>query len=939
MSSLTPRPTSRARPPLVSHQTSPYIGQQQSPPPTLHGHNRTSSHPATNRPSSFSDDSSVTSPSSKTPSTMPSNTPVSASQIGQAQTTNTPPKPLPNPPAGATASTTNLSSTAVSRSDLPPRGSSAQANSMNTAAFNYGNRDTRARQHSQGFFEPSLPHAQQAHTQLTASQIAAQAAMHAQSPRGQQQAQAPPGQNQHDRKRSQTVPEQPSGSKNSSSASTPKDASAAQSKSRPGYFPPPIHITESGRSSPHLNQRKDGGNKNVTAASAASAAYPPRSPLNSPSLQNLADYTTSPASERGEAPTIASRFPGKEKDKDKDKDKEKTKRKLFSKPSRIHISKDKDADKKTIQTAGIYGTHGTLPLFNQSTSSLADLPTPPSIYSNTNANSSTSTLVPMERAFTGVQEKEKHRHHFLSRQKNKPKDDHHNLQLSSASSNSRPIDPAMPQPLYSFAPSSPGLGNKSITGFDLRHGGRGLREKKKEEKAAASSFVPPGGTPILESSAFRDREHAPLVDWAGPPSLSGAAGTASTGLGLGMTSDLGIPTPGLASFGLQNMGADDAWPLLRARLLNIFEGEDLRTPVEDFNRLVSIHLQRCVQRRTPGMILDDLRDLLQTGFLSLDQTLRGIQEERLVPHLVEIWSFAFGTVLPFMQAVFLPLDLEFKGHGILLSSKEAAEFWASASHSNTVKRPTTSTSVTHFNPPAAARAPPKTPLDVRAIVLHAFRDTVVLPRHDTLLAIFSRLSLESIYVSISRPSFDLPPLDPPGLLRPGTASSGSAPNALDPSSYNSQGSTLLDSSTADSLDARSRATSNTSAGSFHSAGSGRGSSAAHVGSLPKGGAGATIGVVGGQAGFSTAVVDSAKVTETAARMLQCVSVLAGLGAGAGAGKAASGEEANEDPELGARKKMERLGKELKLNWLGRGRTGRNRRGLVGTKVRPIGVGA
>jgi len=33
--------------------------------------------------------------------------------------------------------------------------------------------------------------------------------------------------------------------------------------------------------------------------------------------------------------------------------------------------------------------------------------------------------------------------------------------------------------------------------------------------------------------------------------------------------------------------------------------------------------------------------------------------------------------------------------------------------------------------------------------------------------------------------------------------------------------------------------------------------------------------------------------------------------------------------------MEELTKELKLNWLGRGRTGRNRKGFVGTRVRPV----
>ena len=61
--------------------------------------------------------------------------------------------------------------------------------------------------------------------------------------------------------------------------------------------------------------------------------------------------------------------------------------------------------------------------------------------------------------------------------------------------------------------------------------------------------------------------------------------------------------------------------------------------------------------------------------------------------------------------------------------------------------------------------------------------------------------------------------------------------------------------------------------------------------------------------------DSEQVTETVGRMLQCISVL---------GSVQSGDN--------AQIKMEALAKELKLNWLGRGRTGRNRRGFVGTRV-------
>lgn len=357
--------------------------------------------------------------------------------------------------------------------------------------------------------------------------------------------------------------------------------------------------------------------------------------------------------------------------------------------------------------------------------------------------------------------------------------------------------------------------------------------------------------------------------------------------------------------------------------------------------------------------MDDLHDLLYAGFTLLDDTLRRESEERLVPVLVELWLAVFGTILPCIQAVFLPLDLEFKGVGTIMSPREAQEFWGAL--------PGDSTAATTADTPLGEM------LDVRRIVLVTFRDVIILSRYARLQAVFSRLSLESINGSVDVVTTDSPGSNP-GLGgggntnnnngggsggRPGTAAS------LDPGfgSYNSQGSTLLDDS-GGSMSARSRATSNTSS----ALGGGGGSGVPSPGPPPQqqqqqqplpspplqfprintpqpppqppqqpppppptpaaAGAGAGSGSGSGSrsasgsgsgstAAFSsrTITADGARVTETVGRMLQCVSVLASL---------RSADEAQH--------KMEELAKALKHNWLGRGRTGRNRRGFVGTKL-------
>ena len=176
-------------------------------------------------------------------------------------------------------------------------------------------------------------------------------------------------------------------------------------------------------------------------------------------------------------------------------------------------------------------------------------------------------------------------------------------------------------------------------------------------------------------------------------------------------------------------------------------------------------------------------------------------------------------------------------------------------------------------------------VEVRKMVLLAYRDTLILPRHEALKTLFSRLSLDRIQL-VSGP--DSPAILPQLSPRPGTAGSAS----LDPflASFNSQSSTLLSSESG----ARSRATSNTSAPELppFSPSAARRTAAA-----------------------TPPAQHSDHITQTVGRMLQCMSVLASL---------RSGDD--------AQRRCEDLVATLKVNWLGRGRTGRQRKGFVGARV-------
>lgn len=732
----------------------------------------------------------------------------------------------------------------------------------------------RPRQRSQGYFEPSLSSARADReamappTQLTASQIAAQAAYAQQNP-------------QHNRKRSTTIP-------------APGDA-APTGRGGPTSPPPmpgqhPMVFRTNGMTYQHGSM----GVNRMAATTAANVAFP-RSPLNSPGGEGSQPQHGSPKpASTPEPPLLQKPKEGK------------SKMKLFSsKPKAIKVDKQMGSGSQPLPSPGKIGIgiHSSQALnrlmMNQSTTSLIEpgiTSSNASLYSS--ANGSTSTLVPprSDSYLPPALKEEKHKHHFLTRQKNRLNKDEFSLPLSSASSNSRPTDPNAPQPLYSFAaPSSPGHSSNfpgSVTGLDLRHGGRHLRRAKKEEKAAASyldaQLEPP----------YRERNHSFSTERAEWPNLA---------TGMSTTPNLTTPVTAIShatdmlnlgsSFGINGLSPDDAWPLLKARVLLIFEGEDPRPPVEDFNALVAVHIKRCVHKRSPIILIEDLNELLQTGFGSLDQTLRHVPDDRLIPHLVEMWLVVFTTILPFLQAVFLPLDLEFRGSGIMTSA-QAAEFWG-------VMLPDemNTKSPEHKNIPILGE------LEVRRITLLMFRDIVILPRYDSLMAIFSRLSLENLNAGLESPS----PI--PSDIRPGTAGSANEVHmgSLNSTSQSSGGylesTTSMTSSTFAST--RSRATSNTSAGSF--------SSNPSQYALPS-----TINHLHPPSHTPPSLrqqpMDSAKVTETVGRMLQCVSVLVSL---------QSGDEAQD--------KIGRLNKELKYNWLGRGRTGRQRQGFVGPRSRGAGL--
>ncbi|KAF5113279.1 hypothetical protein DV452_002698 [Geotrichum candidum] len=155
--------------------------------------------------------------------------------------------------------------------------------------------------------------------------------------------------------------------------------------------------------------------------------------------------------------------------------------------------------------------------------------------------------------------------------------------------------------------------------------------------------------------------------------------------------------------------AKETLTLLEQWILPLFNGEGLRTPVEKVNFLVTLHIE---SRKQQGYIAKDLlqefKHLTQTGMARLADPFHKVLDSKLLARMVDLWQFFFSQVLPYWEAVFLPMQLEFEG-------KNSA-FWAKLT-----------------------TGPDYEQLNINRLTLIAFRDIVVLPIASRIEAIIGKL--------------------------------------------------------------------------------------------------------------------------------------------------------------------------------------------------------
>ncbi|KAG5646283.1 hypothetical protein DXG03_003879 [Asterophora parasitica] len=209
-----------------------------------------------------------------------------------------------------------------------------------------------------------------------------------------------------------------------------------------------------------------------------------------------------------------------------------------------------------------------------------------------------------------------------------------------------------------------------------------------------------------------------------------------------LATSLTMPAAG-APANLASSSTSDPWGALHVHVLPLFNGEPLRIPIissEDLNILVKRHIQSVVSS-SPSKALatleNDASELIASGMVTLNAKLMGIDDEKLVARVVEIWGFFWDQVLTYVEGVLLPLQTDPLLSSLYRTPKSLHR--ATSPGRQGVKGSSGSsngsTSTTH--------------IDVRSVALRAFRDRVILPLFQRL---YMRLSMPNRQDTYQEPS-------------------------------------------------------------------------------------------------------------------------------------------------------------------------------------------
>ncbi|MBW0498257.1 hypothetical protein O181_037972 [Austropuccinia psidii MF-1] len=218
------------------------------------------------------------------------------------------------------------------------------------------------------------------------------------------------------------------------------------------------------------------------------------------------------------------------------------------------------------------------------------------------------------------------------------------------------------------------------------------------------------------------------------------------------------------TFGL-SLRSGDVWSKVVLRVIPLFNGEGHKGFIEDLNEFVSQHIHKTIAdspSKSISKLNSDLNELFTAGISILNNKLQAdnLSNNRLLIRILEVWHFFFTAVLPYLEAIFLPLmtdqDLmsviESKNNKVLqerlqqqhLLQQATTNTSLLASSSSSLLRPNSRNLQTQPRHRSATNQLTKSDetlqeIDIRRLALAAFRDHLILPIFPRLYLLFSLL--------------------------------------------------------------------------------------------------------------------------------------------------------------------------------------------------------
>ncbi|KAG9099851.1 hypothetical protein FRC06_004768 [Ceratobasidium sp. 370] len=228
--------------------------------------------------------------------------------------------------------------------------------------------------------------------------------------------------------------------------------------------------------------------------------------------------------------------------------------------------------------------------------------------------------------------------------------------------------------------------------------------------ASSSSMNAARTSPVKGRAAYDAKLMVREMDRLGLSSAVPSANTSSLSL------PLSNPTLPTMTTGSPAATPDTApYQQLHVHVLPLFNSENLKVPIEDLNDLVKRHVQAVISRapsRALAALEQDVRELVNTGMMTLNGKLAGLEEETLLTRVVQVWGQFWEQVLPYLEGVFLPLQTE--------------KILQNLSRNPKSMRPGSPGSPSHDIPGVVPLVGCLT-IDVRSVVLQSFRDSIILP--------------------------------------------------------------------------------------------------------------------------------------------------------------------------------------------------------------------